>query len=148
VSEANVELVRALVAAAPDDMSALVDDDQATHALEAVLDPEFEFVFAGRGEGSDAAVDLGGVYKGVDGFRAAMRDWLSAWESYRNLPEEFIDAGEQVVVLTREQGRTRTHNVETTVETASVWTIRQDKVLRLEAYLDRASALEAAGLRP
>jgi ketosteroid isomerase-like protein len=107
-----------------------------------------EFVFAGRGEGSDAAVDLGGVYRGVAGLRAAMRDWLSAWESYRNVPEEFIDAGERVVVLTREHGRTRTHNVETNVETASVWTIREGKVLRLEAYLDRASALEAAGLQP
>jgi ketosteroid isomerase-like protein len=37
--------------------------------------------------------------------------------------------------------------VETNVETASVWTIREGKVLRLEAYLDRASALEAAGLQ-
>ena len=58
----------------------MVEDDQAALALEAVLDPEFEFVFAGRGERSDAAVDLGGVYRGVDGFKAAMRDWLSAWE--------------------------------------------------------------------
>src|SRR3954468_22751798 len=58
----------------------------------------------------DVAYDLshfpdGGVYRGRGGVREAFRIWLGTWEDYRQERDEFVDAGDQVVVAVREYGR-------------------------------------------
>ena|SRR5437899_10117548 len=47
----------------------------------------------------------GRVYHGHDGVREAFRRWLGTWEDYRQQRDEFIDAGDEVVVAVREHSR-------------------------------------------
>ena len=47
-----------------------------------------------------------------------------------------------------EWGRGRGSGVTVDTEGAHVWTLRDGKVVRLEAFADRAKALAAVGLKP
>jgi ketosteroid isomerase-like protein len=109
-----------------------------------LFSPEFEFIFAGGA----AEVDLAGTHRGFDGMAAALRRWMESWEPYFNEPEEFLDAGERVLVLTRVRGRSAGHGIETEAEGGDLWTLRDGKVVRIETFLDRDAALRAAGLTP
>lgn len=84
------------------------------------------------------------------GLEARARRWrevLDAYEDLAVLPEEVIDAGEQVVVLVRFRGRGKGSGAPVTdFDGANLFTLRDGKVVRLVLYGDRAEALEAAGL--
>ena len=62
-------------------------------------------------------------------------------------PKEFIDAGDMVVVPLQFGGRARYTGIEVKFAVVHVVTIRDGKVARLDIHLNRAEALEAAGLR-
>jgi ketosteroid isomerase-like protein len=49
-------------------------------------------------------------------------------------------------MLLRATGTASHTGIEVDVEWAAVWTIRDGKVLRAQGYLNRAEAIEAAGL--
>jgi ketosteroid isomerase-like protein len=72
-----------------------------------------------------------------------------AFDDYRMLPEEFIDAGEdRVLVFSREGGRGKGSGAEVeTHPTAHLWTLRDGKAVRMQSYWERSEALEAAGVR-
>ena len=61
-------------------------------------------------------------------------------------PEEFHDAGEQIVAVVRDGGRLKGTGDEVYNRFAHVWTFRAGKVIRWETFTDKAKALEAAGL--
>ena len=71
--------------------------------------------------------------------------WLEAWSSYSDQVEEIIDGGEIVVAAVSISGRGRTSGLEIH-RIFHVFEMREGKILRLREYLDRDSALEAAGL--
>jgi ketosteroid isomerase-like protein len=73
--------------------------------------------------------------------------WLEAWSSYSDQVEEIIDGGEIVVAAVTISGRGRTSDVEIGQRFFHVFEMRDGRILRLREYLDRDSALEAAGLR-
>jgi ketosteroid isomerase-like protein len=80
--------------------------------------------------------------------RRSWRSALSAWEDFRAEPIEFIDAGEDsVVVLNRIEGRGKGSGARVQADTATVWALEAGKVVGLALYWDIAKALEAAGLR-
>jgi ketosteroid isomerase-like protein len=94
------------------------------------------------------AGDLAAVYRGHDGVRQFFRDWLSPFESYYAHAEEFIDAGDNVVVRLRQGGRGKQSGAE--VEMPPYWQvyrIRDSRAMRIEVYGNQAEALEAVGLR-
>jgi ketosteroid isomerase-like protein len=97
----------------------------------------------------DPAADWVGVdeiYRGHDGVRGYMAQVYDAFEDYRPEIEDLLDRGDKVITLAIEHGRGRGSGA--TVEarrTAHVWTMREGKAIRLDLYLDRAKALEAAG---
>ena len=69
-----------------------------------------------------------------------------AWDRQRIEPERLIDAGDRVVVFQREYQRGRSSGLELVDETASLVDLRDGRVVRIQGYMDRAAALEAAGL--
>jgi len=71
---------------------------------------------------------------------------LEAWEERRLEAEEFIDAGDDVVVLLHEHRRGRGSGVELEAKTAVVVAVSGGRVVRIQGYMDRDAALEAAGL--
>jgi ketosteroid isomerase-like protein len=68
-------------------------------------------------------------------------------DDFRAELDEFIDAGREVVVLTRISARGKGSGADVRADTATMWTIHAGQVIRLALYWDSAKALEAAGLR-
>jgi ketosteroid isomerase-like protein len=88
------------------------------------------------------------LYVGHDGVRRFWKDWLSAWETTSFEYEEFIDAGEQVIVVLSQRMRGRTSGIDLESDSyAQVWTVRAGKLVRTEFFPTRAEALEAVGVR-
>jgi uncharacterized protein len=77
-----------------------------------------------------------------------LRGWFESWERYVPRPQEFIDAGDQVVAVVRQVGRGRLSGVEVEQRFAQLWTLRDRKIVRMEMYPNREAALEAAGSCP
>jgi ketosteroid isomerase-like protein len=70
-----------------------------------------------------------------------------AFEDFRLEPQEFVDAGDHVVVRVRFHGSGRESGVETEGRMHPVHTLRDGRVVRIEFFNDWADALEAAGVR-
>jgi ketosteroid isomerase-like protein len=84
---------------------------------------------------------------GIDGLRRMASERDDVWEEFRIEAEEFIDAGDQVVVVGRLFGKGRGSGVEVESPTAQVFTVREGRVVRWEfGYADRAEAFKAVGL--
>ena len=136
MSEENVELVRAL-----------------TEAWQRG-DQEQTFDFVAEDVEWDATgvreliPDIAGTYHGHDGIRAYWRRWLSAWRDLRFEIQDVLDAGDDVVLLVRNQRQWGRHSGIATEMPAYgiVFTIRDGKVVRWRVFPDQQAALEAAGL--
>jgi uncharacterized protein len=92
-------------------------------------------------------IDLSGVYRGHDGIRRFFREWLEPFESFYAHAEEFIDAGEAVVVRVRQGGRGKQSGAE--VEMPRYWQVyrlRDGRAVRIEIYTSQSEALKAVGL--
>ena len=85
-------------------------------------------------------------YAGLDGLRAFMLDWTAPWAAYRLKNEKAIDLGERVLLLNRDRGLREGSTQEVEGRIAAVFTIRDGKIARLDAYTTHAEALEAVGL--
>jgi ketosteroid isomerase-like protein len=83
---------------------------------------------------------------GFDAMRADMERWASAFDELKVTIEELIDAGDRVVVVTHHRGRGRASGVEVDTRFYEVYALHGGKVSRVDEYIDRAEALEAAGL--
>jgi ketosteroid isomerase-like protein len=86
------------------------------------------------------------TYEGVDGARSFLQDWTSAWDDWELEVEAFRDAGNKVVCLVRQHGRSKAAGMPVDMSFAQVWTVRDGRQARMDMYSDRAEALEAAGL--
>jgi ketosteroid isomerase-like protein len=142
MSEENVDVVRRAVAffvgrgvIEPDQIANRMPDS----ALREFFDPEFELVPLAQGLLS------GNTYKGYEGIRRFWGDFFSTWDEFRSEPLEFVDVDPQVVVVLRMRGRM--HDLEVDEVWSQLWTFRNGKSLRVQAFSSREGALEAAGLR-
>ena len=143
MSQENVELVRAATEAA-----------KTPEAIERLAHGEFDFSFIdaeiewdATGIG-DVVPDLADVYWGHEGFRNYWRRWLEAWRYIEFDIQEILDAGDEVVVLIRNQrqwGR-YTGIVSEIPPFALVYTFRDGKIVRFRFFPDQAEALKAVGL--
>ena len=105
-------------------------------------DPEIEY----------ARVDLPDPdsWTGAARSEEAWHDYLSAWQDYRFSVDEYRELDdERVLVLVRRSGRGKTSGLELDqmqTEGAHLFHVREGKVTRLVAYMDRARALADLGL--
>jgi ketosteroid isomerase-like protein len=86
-------------------------------------------------------------YDGYEGLIRAFTEVRDAWEQFALEPEQFIDAGDRVVVVHRVRARGRGSGVEIVDRSASLYTLRDGRVVRLVIYGEPSEALEAVGLR-
>jgi ketosteroid isomerase-like protein len=93
-----------------------------------------------------SAKPSGGVYvhHGVEAMRAFLTDWVETWDDWEFEVEELHDAGNKVVSVVRQRGRSKASGVPVDMKFAFVITFRDGKQLRVDVYFDRAEALEAA----
>ena len=131
MSQENVEVVKAFFSAWPQGLDALAEywtDDIDHRAIE-------------------GAVDDHGPMHGKDALRSHWQDWLDTFDDLTFDPLEFIDAGgDQVVAVLRFGGRAKQSGVETDVTFATLYTLRDAKIVRGREYWTREEALKAAGL--
>jgi ketosteroid isomerase-like protein len=149
MSQENVEVVKAVHPPSGTDLTRLfADDSEAPGRLEAVaplFHPEFEFVVGITTEENPAFRGSGG---GLAELADMWREWIEPWEVYWTEVEDFIDAGDdRVLVLIRDHGRLPGSDAEVDVVAASVWTLRDGKIARIEFYANREQALKSVGLR-
>ncbi len=88
------------------------------------------------------------LYPGLDGAREFMAEWTAAWDDWQWSLESLHDAGDKVVGILRQSGRSKTTGVRVEMRFAQVFTLRDGKQLRTEMYADPAEALAAVGLSP
>ena len=126
MSEENVEIVRKAV-------EAYVRGDLDTALTNA--DPDIVW-----GPVEEAAA------QGQDAVRANVERWETDWEDYEATPEEYIDAGDQVLVTIHWSGRGRGSGLHVDIRTYQLYTLRDGKLIRMDEFTERSEALEAAGL--
>jgi ketosteroid isomerase-like protein len=108
----------------------------------AYVDPEVEF------EPPDEALERPSSFKGHEALRERWETLLEPFEGLRLEPVEFIDVDDETVITVfRIRVRGRASEVPVEAEPAYMLAIRDGKVMRMQAYLQKDQALEAAGLR-
>ena len=88
-----------------------------------------------------------GTRRGPEGFVRVIEEARESFEDFRTEPEDFIDAGDVVVVPARISGRGRTSGATQEAHLVHLWALRDGKVIRAEVYRTVEEALDAAGLR-
>jgi ketosteroid isomerase-like protein len=128
MSQQNVEIVR--------------------RALEAYRDGDFEGALAlGHPNIVSTRVDPdGAVYHGHDGLRRLMADWVEGFEEWSYRAQEYIDAGDIVVVHIRQWGRGVGSGAPVEADNWLVYALEDGLITRVHIYSDRAQAYAAAGV--
>ena len=87
----------------------------------------------------------GGLYRGLDEVRRNIFDPLDEewWDEFTADPDEFLDAGSEVVVLGRYRGRAKGTGKQLDVPFVHVWTVQGGKAVRFRQFLDTAGWVEA-----
>lgn len=86
------------------------------------------------------------LYHGIDGARTFLRAWVEGWDDWTLELEVLHDAGEQVVALMRQSGRSKATGLPVEMMFAMVWTVRDGKQAHMTMYADPAAGMRAAGL--
>jgi uncharacterized protein len=124
-----VEIVkRSYDAFARGDMDGVVGD----------MDPDIEWHQA-------QGLPHGGYYRGLDEVRRNIFDPLDAewWDEFTAAPDEFLDAGDHVVVLGRYRGTAKETGRPLDVPFVHIWTLRDEKAVRFRQFLDTAGWVDA-----
>ena len=129
MSQENVELVRWTFTSDPTRLFSLFDEKIELDARAYAELPGT--VVAGRGR------------EVVERF---CREYWGTWSEYSVEPLEFIDAGDDVVVVVRERGKGKGSGVPFERTNIQVWTLRDGRLVRWRMFADRAEGLEAVGL--
>jgi len=87
-----------------------------------------------------------GVYRGAEGVRRWGSQWTEAWDEWEIDNEEYIDAGDRVVVIARMSARGKGSGLTVHRREGLVLTIRSGTAVRLDYFSSRSEALEAVGL--
>jgi uncharacterized protein len=135
MSQENMEIVRR----ATESLSESYKSGEATDEMLALCAPDIR-VDASRRVFNPA------TYDGHAGLRSAIREIWEAWEDFCEEDEQLIDVGDRVIALHTIAGRGRTSGAEVRAQGALIWTVRDGRVARVEAFLDQREALEAVGL--
>jgi ketosteroid isomerase-like protein len=89
-----------------------------------------------------------GVYHGTEEIGRYMReDFLADFAEARIVGEEFLAAGDSVVVRVRQRAMGPGSGAPVEMSYYQVWTFRGPSIIRIESIRERADALAVAGLR-
>jgi uncharacterized protein len=105
-----------------------------------LLDPEIEW------HTSDRALERG-TYRGHEGVKAFLSSGNEVWTNAEVQPQEFIQAGEHVVVPITLRTRGKASGIQAEDRFFQVWKLHHGRIVELRVYSSRAEALEAVGLK-
>jgi ketosteroid isomerase-like protein len=104
------------------------------------FDPEIEWRNAPEMPGS-------GIYHGSSKVVAEIKSFLDVWEDFRVELQEVIPVDDRAVAVVRFHVRGRGSKIPLEGVVGHIWTQRNGKAVRLEAFMTKEQALDAAGLR-
>jgi len=87
------------------------------------------------------------VYLGAEGAMQFNAEWADAWDDWEIEVEEYVDAGERVVVILNQRGRAKATGIPVDMRFAQVWTLRDAQGVRMQMFASVEEALEAVGLQ-
>ena len=125
MSEANVALVKSLY-------EAVGRQDRA--AIFAVVDPG---ILIRQTE----LLPWGGQYQGIEGLQAFFGKLFANVES-QLATEQFLDAGNDVVMIGRTSGRTKANGMHFDITAIHVWAVREGKIVGFYPYIDTPEMLK------
>jgi len=112
------------------------------HAMIDLFDPGVEL------HGTVGGLEEGKILRGPAEIRQTFEtEDEEVWDEHRFEPQEFIDAGDRVVVLQREYQRSKS-GAELVINTAGIVDVRDGRIVRMQGYMNQAEALAAVGLSP
>lgn len=83
------------------------------------------------------------TYRGPEGIRRYFDSFYEAMDEVRFEPGEFREAGGRVIAQSTLIARGRATGIEVKQEVVLVWTLKDEKVIRLEVFATLDEALEA-----
>jgi ketosteroid isomerase-like protein len=92
-------------------------------------------------------LDTAEVLTGLDEIRASLMSYLAEFPDFHSVIDELVDAGDKVVCVQRWTGTGRGSGLSIDFEEVIVFTFENGKIIEGRVYPDRATALQAAGLR-
>ncbi len=94
-----------------------------------------------------SAPEDGTTYRGRDGVRQRLEDWLESFDDYRFEVQRIVDCGgDEVLVVGREVGTGAMSGGSVHAVDYELLTIRDRLIVRIREFYDEGNALEAAGL--
>jgi ketosteroid isomerase-like protein len=130
MSQENVEMIREQIRAfSSADLKGIVRDLAADAVLE--TDPRFP---------------EGGTFVGVPAIEHFFETLLEGWHDSRGTFEDFREAGQQVLVTAVWKGTGEASHIEVTSIWSVLYTFCEGKIVGMRYFIDRAEALEAAGV--
>jgi ketosteroid isomerase-like protein len=117
-------------------------------SLEAFRDGQVEAALAlGHPDIVSTRVDPdGAVFHGHDGLLQLMADWTEGFEEWSYRAEEYVDAGDRVVVHIRQWGRGAGSGAPVEADNWIVYAVEGGLITRAHIHSDRAQAYAAAGI--
>ena len=107
-------------------------------AVLAEMHPDIEFI--------PRRAPVQGTFRGHEGIREFFADNAESFDVFQVTGDETRDHGDHVVGIGTLRIRGKGSGAEVVVPTAVVLTFAQGKIVRFEDFVERARALEAAGL--
>jgi ketosteroid isomerase-like protein len=83
------------------------------------------------------------IYSGVEGANQFNAEWADAWDGWELEVEDYLDAGERVVAIINQRGRSKATGVPVEMRFAQVWTFREGRAIIMQMYASVDEALEA-----
>ncbi len=99
-----------------------------------------------RWENPEASqVPNNGVTEGRDAVKQLFADLANHWESFSIVPDEFIESGDTVVVLSHAEAKGKQTGKEVKLPWVHIWRFSDGKATEVQALTDTALAAEALG---
>ena len=124
----NVDIVKRLYAA-------FADGDLET--VSTLISPSVEWI---ESEG----IPYGGVFQGYEAVLSGVFAKIDAeWTDFTACVDKFIDAGDTIVTLGTDSGIHKATGKAMQAPTASVWTVKDGKVVKFRQYIDTLAVFNA-----
>lgn len=132
MSQENLDLVRAIY-------SAFAAGDIAGVVSRMASDMEWN-------EAENFPYADGNPYRGPDSILSGVFARLGAeWDGFAAMPEEYLDAGETIIVLGRYGGACKATGRALDAQFAHVWRVRDGKAAHFQQYTDTLQAARVTG---
>jgi ketosteroid isomerase-like protein len=94
-----------------------------------------------------SAPEDGTTYRGREGVRQRLEEWLESFDDYSFVVERIVDCGgDDVLVVGREVATGAMSGAEVRAVDYQLLTIRNGLIVRIREFYDEGNAVEAAGL--